>query len=156
LRYSPLKRDSEEENMRKPKQVVTGVLAVVARVLLCAVFLAAVLGYTALDVNSLTHTIALKTALAPMWVLIVAIALLVAGSLSVVVGYKARFGALALLALLVLATYLFGGFTFWNVVNAQARHDHIVRLAMDLSMMGAMLFIVVNGAGQMSLDGKRR
>jgi putative oxidoreductase len=74
----------------------------------------------------------------------------------VVVGYKARFGALALLMFLVLTTYLFHGFTFWNVVNTQARHDHIIFLVMNLSLMGAMLLIVVNGAGQMSLDGKRR
>ena len=142
--------------MRKATQVVVGVLAVSARVLLCAVFLAAAVGYTAPDVNSLAQTIAAKTTLAPTWVWIGAIVLLVAGCLSVVVGYRARFGALALLALLALTTYLFHGFTFWNVMNAQARHDHIVNLVMNLSIMGAMLFIVVNGAGQMSLDGKRR
>jgi uncharacterized membrane protein YphA (DoxX/SURF4 family) len=63
---------------------------------------------------------------------------------------------LALLVFLVLTTYLFHGFTFWNVVSNQARHDHIVYLVTNLSIMGAMLFIVVNGAGQMSLDGKGR
>ena len=94
--------------------------------------------------------------MAPTWVSIGAIALPVVGSLSVVVGYKARLGALALLSFLALTTYLFHGFTFWNVVNTQARHDHIVYLVMNLSIMGAMLFIVVNGAGQMSLDGKGR
>ena len=73
-----------------------------------------------------------------------------------VVGYKARFGALALLTFLVLTTYFFHGFTFWNVVNTQARHDHIVFLVTNLSIMGAMLMIVVNGAGPLSLDGKRR
>ncbi len=141
--------------MRKPMKVVAGVAAVSARILLCAVFMAAAVGYTAPDVNSFAQTIAVKLALAPMWVWIGAIVLLVAGSLSVVVGYKARFGALALLAFLVLTTYLFHGFTFWNVVSTQARHDHIVYLVMNLSIMGAMLFIVVNGAGQMSLDGRR-
>jgi len=44
---------------------------------------------------------------------------------------------------------------FWNMVNTQARHDHIIYLVMNLSLMGAMLLIVVNGAGQMSFDGKR-
>ena len=91
-----------------------------------------------------------------MWVLIGAVVVLAVGSVSVVVGYKARFGALALLAFLVLTTYLFHGFTFWNVVSNQARHDHIIYLATNLSIMGAMLFIVANGAGQMSFDGKWR
>ena len=142
--------------MRKPMKVVVGVAAVSARILLCAVFLAAVAGYTAPDINSLAQTLAVKIPLAPTWVWIGAIAWLIAGCLSVVVGYKARFGAAALLIFLVLTTYLFHGFTFWNVVNTQARHDHIVYLVMNLSIMGAMLFIVVNGAGQMSLDAKRR
>jgi putative oxidoreductase len=103
----------------------------------------------------MSQAIAIKAAVAPTWILAGAIAILVAGSLSVVVGYKARFGALALLLFLLLTTCLFRGFTFWSLVNAQARHDHIIYLVMNLSVMGAMLFIVANGAGQMSLDGKR-
>ncbi len=142
--------------MRKSTKIVVGVLGVVGRILLCTVFLAAGVGYTAPDIQSLAQTIAAKATVAPMWVLIGAIVVLAVGSVSVVVGYKARFGALALLVFLVLATYLFHGFTFWNVVNTKARHDHIVYLIMNLSIMGAMLFIVVNGAGQMSLDAKRR
>jgi putative oxidoreductase len=137
-------------------RIVVGMLGVLGRILLCTVFLAAAVGYTAPDVHSLAEAVAAKAAVAPTWILIGALVVLAVGSLSVVVGYKARFGALALLAFLVLATYLFHGFTFWNVVNTQARHDHIVYLVMNLSIMGAMLLIVVNGAGQMSLDGKRR
>ena len=142
--------------MRKSMGIVGGVLGVLGRILLCTVFLAAAVGYTAPDVQTLAQTIAAKATVAPTWVLIGAIIVLAIGSVSVVVGYKARFGALALLMFLVLTTYLFHGFTFWNVVNTQARHDHIIYLVMNLSIMGAMLLIVVNGAGQMSLDGKRR
>jgi putative oxidoreductase len=142
--------------MRKSTNIVLGVLGVIGRILLCTVFLAAAVGYTAPDVQTLAQTIATKATVAPMWVSIGAIIVLAVGSVSVVVGYKARFGALALLMFLVLTTYLFHGFTFWNVVNSQARHNHIIYLVMDLSIMGAMLLIVVNGAGQMSLDGKRR
>jgi len=136
--------------------IVVGMLGVLGRTLLCTVFLAAAVGYTAPDVHSLAQVLASKAAVAPIWILVGAIVVLAVGCVSVVVGYKARFGALALLAFLVLTTYLFHGFTFWNVVNNQARHDHIIYLVMNLSIMGAMLLIVVNGAGQMSLDGKRR
>ena len=142
--------------MRKPIGIMVGVLGVLGRILLCTVFLAAAVGYTAPDVSSLAQTIAAKATIAPMWVLVGAIVVLAVGSVSVVVGYKARFGAMGLLAFLVLTTYLFHGFTFWNVVSTQARHDHVIDLVMNLSIMGAMLLIVVNGAGQMSLDGKRR
>ena len=136
-------------------QKFKGVVGVVGRIMLCTVFLAAALGYTAPDANSLAQTIAAKAAVAPASVLVGAVALLVLGSLSVAVGYKARFGALALLLFLLLTTYLFHGFTFWNVVNPQARHEHILLLVTNLSIMGAMLLIVANGAGQMSLDAKR-
>ena len=110
--------------MRKPQKVVVGVVGVLGRILICTVFLAAALGYTASDANSLAETIAVKTTVAPLWVLVGAILLLVSGILSVVVGYKARFGASALLMFLVLTTYCFHGFTFWNVVNPHARHEH--------------------------------
>ena len=142
--------------MRKPMKIVVGVLGVIGRILLCTVFLAAAMGYTAPDVQTFAQAIAAKVAFAPTWILIGAVVVLAVGCVSVIVGYKARFGALALLVFLVLTTYLFHGFTFWNVVNTQARHDHIIFLVMNLSIMGAMLLIVVNGAGQMSLDGKRR
>jgi putative oxidoreductase len=64
-----------------------------------------------------------------------AITLLVVGILSVVVGYKARLGATALLAFLVSAT--FHGFTFWSIVNSQPRNDYIVYLVMNLSIIGS-------------------
>jgi putative oxidoreductase len=142
--------------MQKAAKVSMGVVGVLGRILLCTVFLAAAIGYTAPDVNSLAQAIAAKAAVAPTWVLVTAIALLLFGSLSVVVGYKARYGALALLVFLVLTTYLFHGFSFWNVVSNQARHDHVIYLVTNLSIMGAMLFIIANGAGQMSLDGNGR
>jgi putative oxidoreductase len=141
--------------MRKPQKVVIGVVGVLGRILICTVFLAAALGYTAPDVQNFAQVIAAKGTIAPAWVLVGAILLLVVGSLSVVVGYKARVGASALLMFLVLTTYCLHGFTFWNVVNPHARHEHILFLVTNLSIMGAMLFIVANGAGRMSLDGKR-
>lgn len=144
-----------ETNMRKPGTVIVGVVGVLGRILICTVFLAAALGYTAPDADRLAQAIAARTAVAPVWVLAGAMGLLLAGSLSVVVGYKARWGASALLALLVLTTYCFHGFTLWNVVSPHARREHVLLLVTNLSIMGAMLFIVANGAGRMSLDGKR-
>jgi putative oxidoreductase len=134
---------------------VVGAVGVLGRILICTVFLAAALGYTAGDVQNFSQVIAAKGSITPAWVLAGAILLLVVGSLSVVVGYKARFGASVLLVFLALTTYCFHGFTFWNVVNPHARHEHILFLMTNLSIMGAMLFIVANGAGQMSLDGRR-
>ncbi len=123
------------------------------RTLICGVFLAAALG--ASDLSPLAERIAGKTTITPAWVLTGATVLLLAGCLSVMVGYHARWGALVLLAFLALTTWFFHGFTLWSVVNPTARHDHFLALVKDLSIMGAMLMIVVNGSGAMSLDRKR-
>ena len=74
---------------------------------------------------------------------------LLAGSLSVIVGYKARVGASLLLTFLVLASYYFH--PFWKL-EGQAQQEQMIHFMKNLSMMGAMLFVVANGSGPMSLD----
>ena len=54
---------------------------------------------------------------APQFMLAGAIVFLIAGSLSVILGYKARIGAALLLVFLVLATYYFHD--FWNARAAR-------------------------------------
>lgn len=142
--------------MRKSMKIVIGVVGILGRILLCTVFLPAVLGYTVPDGHSFARVIAAKAAIAPTGVLVGVVTLLVVGSLSVVVGYKARLGALTLLVFLVVATCYIQGFIFGSMVSRQPRHDHIVYLATNLSIMGAMILIVANGAGPMSLDGNGR
>jgi putative oxidoreductase len=78
-----------------------------------------------------------------------AIVFLVVGSLSVIAGYKARIGAVLLLTFLVLASYYFH--PFWKL-DGQAQQEQMIHFMKNLSMMGAMLFIVANGSGPMSLD----
>ena len=78
-----------------------------------------------------------------------AIVFLVVGSLSVIVGFKARVGAALLLTFLVLASYYFH--PFWKL-EGQAQQEQMIQFMKNLSMMGAMLFIVANGSGPMSVD----
>jgi putative oxidoreductase len=54
-----------------------------------------------------------------------------------------------LLTFLVLASYYFHA--FWNL-EGQAQQEQMIHYMKNLSMMGAMLFIVANGSGPMSLD----
>jgi putative oxidoreductase len=65
------------------------------------------------------------------------------------VGYKARVGAALLLTFLVLASYYFH--PFWRL-EGQAQQEQMIHFMKNLSMMGAMLFVVANGSGPMSLD----
>ena len=84
--------------------------------------------------------------------LIGAIAFLIAGSLSIVVGYHTRIGAGLLLVFLVLATYFFHD--FWNFEGAEAQ-PQMIQFMKNLSLMGTMLFLIANGAGDVSLDARK-
>ena len=84
--------------------------------------------------------------------LVGAIVFLIAGSLSVILGYKARIGASLLLVFLILATYYFHD--FWNIEDVQKNQTQMIAFMKNLSMMGAMLMIMANGTGAMSLDKK--
>lgn len=77
---------------------------------------------------------------------------LVAGSLSVMAGYRTKIGAGLLLAFLVLATYFFHD--FWNF-EGQARQEQMIQFMKNLSMMGTMLFLLGNGPGQLALETRR-
>ena len=88
---------------------------------------------------------------APRLLLVGAIVFLVVGSLSVIVGYKARAGAFLLLTFLVLASYYFH--PFWKL-EGQAQQEQMIHFMKNLSMMGAMLFLVANGSGPMSVDSR--
>jgi putative oxidoreductase len=138
--------------MRKPWKVMGGVLGVTGRVLLCMVFVAAAVGYTVPNFHNVTGYLAAGSAASDTWLFAAAVLLAAAGCLSVVVGYKARVGAFALLVFLAVMTYHFHGFTFWTLVNDQARHEQVICLLANVAVMGAMALIVANGAGRMSLD----
>jgi putative oxidoreductase len=82
-----------------------------------------------------------------------ALVFLIAGSLSVLAGYKARIGALLLLVFLGLAAYFFHN--FWvHAPDSKEFMGQQVHFMKNLSMAGAMLFIIGNGAGYWSLDGR--
>jgi putative oxidoreductase len=133
-------------------QVLRGPLTVLGRLLLCTIFFLAGVGNKIprfSDVAKIMESVGVP---APQFLLAGAIVFLVVGSLSVVVGYKARIGAVLLLTFLVLASYYFH--TFWKL-EGQARQEQMIQFMKNLSMMGAMLFIVANGSGPMSLDSWR-
>ena len=126
-----------------------GSITVLGRVLLGTIF------FMAAVANKIPHFSQVAKVMddvgipAPQLMLVGAIVFLVAGSLSVILGYKARIGAVLLLTFLVLASYYFH--PFWKL-DGQAQQEQMIHFMKNLSMMGAMLFIVANGSGPMSLD----
>ena len=130
-------------------QVLRGPLTVLGRLLLCTIFLLAAVGNKIPRFSDVAKVMGSVGVPAPQLLLAGAIVFLLAGSLSVIVGYKARIGAALLLTFLVLASYYFHA--FWNL-EGQAQQEQMIQFMKNLSMMGAMLFIVANGSGPMSLD----
>ena len=84
--------------------------------------------------------------------LVGAIVFLIAGSISVITGFKARIGAALLLVFLLLATYYFHD--FWTLDEPQAQQEQMIQFMKNLALMGAMLLIIANGSGPMSMDAR--
>jgi len=130
-------------------QVVRGPLTVLGRVLLSTIFFMAAVGNKIPHFSEVAAVMDKVGVPAPQFLLVGAIVFLLVGSVSVILGYHARIGATLLLTFLVLATYYFH--PFWSL-EGQAQQEQMIHFMKNLSMMGAMLFIMANGSGPMSVD----
>jgi putative oxidoreductase len=134
-------------------RMLQGILAVLGRVMLCTIFFMAAVGNKIPNFNKVAELMAGKHIPAPQIMLVGAIVFLIAGSLSIILGYKARIGATLLLIFLVLATYYFHD--FWHATDDKEKQEQMIQFMKNLGLMGAMLLIIANGTGPMSLDEKR-
>jgi putative oxidoreductase len=134
-------------------QVLRGPLAFAGRFLLCAIFLLSAVGNKIPHFAEVAKLMESAGVPAPQLMLVGAIVFLIAGSLSVIAGFKARIGAALLLTFLVLATYYFHA--FWKL-EGPAQQEQMIQFMKNLSMMGAMLFLIANGPGPGSLAFQSR
>ena len=98
-------------------------------------------------------TLALMSARAvpePAILLPIAMAVLFIGGTMLLVGWKARWGALALIAFMIAATWYFHAFwTFPEPLQLNQFH-HFVK---NLGVIGALFLLLGMGSGAMSVDG---
>lgn len=127
-----------------------GVLTVAARVMMSLIFLMSAVGNKIPNFDGVSQYMAGEGVPAPKLLLAGAIAFLLVGSISLILGYQARIGAALLLVFLVAATYYFHD--FWTFDDAAARQQQTIQFMKNLGLMGAMLFVIANGAGPWSLD----
>ena len=73
-----------------------------------------------------------------------------AGGLSIVLGYKAKWGAWILVVFLVPVTVTMH--RFWGLADPQMATMQTIMFMKNLSMLGAALLIAYFGAGPLSLD----
>lgn len=82
----------------------------------------------------------------PGWLLIPTIIVLLIGGLSVLVGFKARYGALLLVGFLIPATLI-----FHNVFTDPSQEISFMK---NLGLIGGLLMVTAFGPGSISLDEK--
>jgi putative oxidoreductase len=134
-------------------RTVQGILSVIGRVMLCTIFVLAAVGNKIPNFSKVAELMGSVGIPAPQLMLVGAIVFLIAGSLSVILGYRSRIGASLLLVFLILASYYFHA--FWKLAEPQAQQEQMIQFMKNLGLMGAMVLIIANGTGPMSLDASK-
>lgn len=127
------------------------ILSFVGRLMITAIFLMSAVGNKIPQFKNVATYMAAEGVPFPEVMLAGAIVFLIAGSLSVIAGYRTRIGAALLLVFLILATYFFHD--FWNF-EGQEQQMQIIEFTKNLSLMGTMVFLIANGPGGLSVDHK--
>jgi len=125
-------------------------LVPLGRLMLCAIFFMSTVANKIPQFQSTVEKMTEAGVPYPSVALVGAIVFLIVGSISVVVGLKARVGALLLLVFLIAATYYFHD--FWNY-QADQQQAQMIQFMKNLGLAGGVLLIIGNGPGPWSLDG---
>jgi putative oxidoreductase len=128
-----------------------GIVSVVGRLFLITIFLSSAVMNKVPHFSAVVEVMEKHNVPMPQVLLPLAIVFLIVGSVSVLVGYQARIGAVLLAVFLVLASYYFHN--FWTMEGQQAQ-EQMIQFMKNLGLLGAMLFIVANGPGAWSLDAR--
>jgi putative oxidoreductase len=76
------------------------------------------------------------------------------GGLSILLGYRAKFGAWLLVLFLAGVTPMLHN--FWTVTDPMMHQMQFIMFMKNISMLGGALFIAQSGAGPWSLDARRK
>jgi putative oxidoreductase len=123
------------------------VLVPIGRALFSLIFIASVFGNFSRGTieSAAAHGVPFATILVPLSGI-----LALAGGLSVLLGYRARFGAFLLLLFLVPVTLVMH--RFWGLADPQVAALQRVMFLKNLSMIGGALVLMYYGSGPVSLD----
>lgn len=127
---------------------MTQVFALLGRILLAALFLMSGFGKIA-GFQGLIATIASKGFPMPEFFAGATVALELIGGALLIVGWRARWAALALAAFTLLLSFLFHN--FWAMPEAEKMMQQIQFLK-NMAIIGGLLYIAAYGAGRISVD----
>lgn len=129
---------------------MSAIVNIIGRFFLVLIFLMSAIGNKIPNFGGTAEYMKSEGVPLPALLLVGAIVFLIAGSLSILLGYKARIGAALLLVFLVLANYWFHD--FWTFDDAQAKQMQTISFMKNLALIGAMLMIIARGSGPGSLS----
>ncbi len=124
----------------------------VGRILIALIFIFAGFGKIS-GFEGTVGYIASKGLPLPQLAAIGAIIIELGGGIMVVLGWKTRVAAAALFIFTALTALFFHN--FWAVTPDQAQNQ-MIHFMKNISMMGGLLFVVIHGAGSISLDRNAR
>ena len=134
---------------------IQGLLAVIGRLMIATIFLMSAFGNKIPKFNDVVGYMTAEGVPQPKLLLAGAIAFLILGGISIVLGYRARTGSFLLLIFLAAATYYFHD--FWTLAPDDPDYrNQMIQFMKNLSLMGTMVFLMANGPGPWSLDGRAR
>lgn len=76
------------------------------------------------------------------------------GGLSILLGFKAKWGAICVLLFLIPVTLMMHD--FWNVTDAMQKQMQHAQFMKNLALIGAALMITYFGSGPLSVDARMR
>ncbi len=124
-------------------------LQLVGRIALGAIFLLSAIG----KLSNWSGTVAIAASGGvPQVLLAGATALELLGALSLIAGFKTRWGVIALVVFLVPATLVFHN--FWAVQGAE-QQQQMAHFMKNLAIGGGLLIVFAVGPGAVSLDARR-
>jgi putative oxidoreductase len=80
--------------------------------------------------------------------------LAIVGSLSIILGFKARLGAVLIILFLVPVSVMMHA--FWQKTDPMARQMDMIQFMKNVSMLGGALMIAYFGSGPLSVDRVRK
>lgn len=127
------------------------IVSILGRMLLCAIFILSAVGKKIPEFEGTAAYMEAHHVPFARYALMGAIAFLIIGSVSVILGLRARFGAFLLALFLIPTTYYFHN-PAAHPADSKEYQGEIIQVMKNAALFGAMLFIIANGSGAGSLD----
>jgi putative oxidoreductase len=135
--------------LAKPLQRAARMTNLIGRILFSLIFIFAAFGH--FKPETIAYASSAGVPLAKLAVPASGI-LSLAGGLSILLGYRARLGAWALVVFLVPVTVMLHN--FWTVTDPMMKQMQMVMFMKNLGLIGGALMYAVHGAGAYSLDAR--